>query len=80
MKKAKIEIAISQNESQNSIVAFVDQSKSILLQTVWPDVFIIETKNSVKTRILFDTGSQRWYVNEKVLRHLNLKSIRTEKT
>ena len=59
MKKAKIEIAISQNESQHSIVAFVDQSKSILLQTVRPDVFIIETKNSVKTRILFDTGSQR---------------------
>ena len=59
MKKAKIEIAISQNESQNSIVAFVDQSKSILLQTVRPDVFITETKNSVKTRILFDTGSQR---------------------
>ena len=49
MTKAKIEIAISQNESQNSIVAFVDQSKSILLQTVRPDVFIIETKNSVKT-------------------------------
>ena len=59
MTKAKIEIAISQNESQNSIVVFVDQSKSILLQTVRPDVFIIETKNSVKTRILFDTGSQR---------------------
>ena len=59
MTKAKIEIAISQNESQNSIVAFVDQSKSILLQTVRPDVFIIETKSSVKTRILFDTGSQR---------------------
>ena len=59
MAKEKIEIAISQNESQNSIVVFVDQSKSILLQTVRPDVFIIETKNSVKTRILFDTGSQR---------------------
>ena len=59
MAKEKIEIAISQNESQNSIVVFVDQSKSILLQTVRPDVFIIETKRSVKTRILFDTGSQR---------------------
>ena len=59
MAKEKIEIAILQNESQNSIVVFVDQSKSILLQTVRPDVFIIETKRSVKTRILFDTGSQR---------------------
>ena len=68
------------NESPNSIVAFVDQSKSILLQTARADVFNIETKSSVKTRILFDTGSQRCYVNEKVRKHLNLKTIRTEKT
>ena len=69
-----------QNESPNSIVAFVDQSKSILLQTARADVFNIETKSSVKTRILFDTGSQRCYVNEKVRKHLHLKTIRTEKT
>ena len=54
-----------QNESQNSIVAFVDQSKSILLKAAQADVFNIETKSSVKTQILFDTGSQQCYVNEK---------------
>ena len=48
-----------QNESPNSIVAFVDQSKSILLQTGRADVFNIEAKSSVKTRILFDAGSQQ---------------------
>ena len=48
-----------QNDGPNSIAAFVDQSKSILLQTARADVFNIETKSSVKTRILFDTGSQR---------------------
>ena len=29
---------------------------------------------------MFDTGSQWCYVNEKVRKHLNLKTIRTEKT
>ena len=48
-----------QNDGPNSIAAFVDQSKSILLQTARADVFNIETKSSVKNRILFDTGSQR---------------------
>ena len=71
---------LPQNDSRNNIVAFVDQSKSILLQTARADVFNIETKSSVKTRILFDTGSQWCYVNEKVRKHLNLKTIRTEKT
>ena len=46
-----------QNDSPNSIVAFVDQSKSTLLQTARADAFNIETKSSVKTRILFNTGS-----------------------
>ena len=68
------------NESPNSIVAFVDQGKSILLKTARADVFNIETKSSVKTRRLFDTGGQRCYVNEKFCKHLNLKTIHTEKT
>ena len=37
-----------QKKSPNTIVAFVDQSKSILLQTVQADVFNIQTKSSVK--------------------------------
>ena len=69
----------SQNDSPNSLVAFVDQSKYFLLRTAKADVFNIETKSSVKTQILFDTKSQRCYVNEKVCKHLNLKTIRTEK-
>ena len=70
----------TQNDSPNGIVAFVDQSKSILQQNARADVFKIETKSSVKTWILLDTGNQRCYVNEKVRKHLNLKTIRTEKT
>ena len=63
-----------QNDSPNSIAAIVNLSKSIFSQTE------IETKSSVKTRILFDTGAQRCYVKAKVRKHLNLKTIRTEKT
>ena len=68
------------SESPNSIVAFVDQSKSILLKTARADVFNIETKSFLKTRSLFDTGGQRCYVNEKFCKYLNLKTIHTEKT
>ena len=70
-----------QNENPpNSTVSFVVQSKSILLQTARADVFNIETKSSVKIRFLFDTGSQQCYFIEKARKHLNLKTIRTEKT
>ena len=50
-----------------------------MLRTARTDVFNIEPKSSPKTRILFHTGSQRCYVNEKVCKHLNLKTIRKEK-
>ena len=70
----------AQNEGPKSIVAFINQSKSILLKTTQADVFNIETKSSVKTRVLFDTGNQHCCVNEKVCKHLNLKTICTEKT
>ena len=63
-----------QKGSPNSIAAFVNLSKSIFLQTD------IETKSSVKNRILFDTGGQRCYAKAKVRKHLNLKTIRTEKS
>ena len=51
-----------------------------MLQTARADVFNTETKSSVKTRILFDTGSRRCYANEKVRKHLNVNTIRIEKT
>ena len=63
-----------------SIVAFVDQSKSILLKAAQADVFNIETKSSVKTQILFDTGSQQCYVNEKSANIQIWKLFVSEKT
>ena len=60
-------------------IKFVDESNIILLKSTRGDVVNNETKSSVKTYILFDTGLQRRYVNEKVRKHLNLKKIRTEK-
>ena len=54
-----------ENGSLNSSVAFVDQSKSISRQTARVDVFEIETKSSVKARILLDTGSQWCYAMKK---------------
>ena len=55
------------------MVAFVD--KSTLLETTRTDTFKTETKNSVKTRILFETGIQLYYINDKVRKHLSLKTF-----
>ena len=39
----------------------------------------IDDSVQVQTRILFDSGSQRWSISEKVRHALKLKAIRVEK-
>lgn len=53
--------------------------KGILLQTAKATVLDIPGNNSATCRILFDSGSQRTYVDEKVAKFLKLKPIRSEK-
>jgi hypothetical protein len=51
----------------------------ILLQTARANVLPVDDSEEVSTRILFDSGSQRSYVSEKLRSRLKLKTIRTEK-
>ena len=54
--------------------------QGILLQTARAQVYSVEdTSAEVSTRILFDSGSQRSYISEKVRARLQLKAIRSEK-
>ena len=50
--------------------------KGILLQTAKATIFDVPGNNSATCRVLFDSGSQRTYVDEKVARVLKLKPIR----
>lgn len=53
-------------------------SRSVLLQTATSDIFGASCHNSVKTRLLFDTGSQRSYITNELKERLNLKCVRKE--
>ena len=51
----------------------------ILLQTARVDVSDVHNNEQVYTRLLFDSGSQRSYISEKVRSRLKLKTVRSEK-
>jgi hypothetical protein len=51
----------------------------ILLQTARADILPTDDSVQVQTRILFDSGSQRSYISDKVRSTLKLKAIRVEK-
>jgi hypothetical protein len=51
----------------------------ILLQTARANIQSNDTLRQVSTRILFDSGSQRTYISEKVRNSLKLKAVRSEK-
>ena len=53
--------------------------KLVLLQTAQAVASDDTGKRSVNVRILFDTGSQRSYVTDALVRRLNLKPLRKEK-
>ena len=53
-------------------------SRSVLLQTATSEIFGSSCHNSVKTRLLFDTGSQRSYITTELKERLNLKCVRKE--
>ena len=63
----------------STTTAFAGNSNSVLLQTARAEVFDTKGSVNVNTRILFDSGSQRSYIFEKVRRALGLKVVRKEK-
>ena len=63
--KEKIEIAMPHKMKFRIVLLLLSIRVKLFcaLQSARADVFDTETKSSVKTRILFDAGSQRCYVN-----------------
>jgi len=57
----------------------VRSGKLVLLQTTRAVAFNDDTGSSINVRILFDTGSQRSYETDVLVRHLNLKLLKMER-
>ena len=68
----------NKEKSENSVVSHVEASTSILLQTARATILNIDESQSLTSRILFDSGSQRTYVTDNVRKQLKLKTIRKE--
>lgn len=54
-------------------------SSSMLLQTAKADISDLRGRSEIKCRIIFDSGSQRTYINKEVCDKLGLKVVREEK-
>ena len=71
------------NEQSDETDGFVGHAScdrsGILLQTARANILPVDEGEEVITRILFDSGSQRSYISEKLRSRLKLKTIRTEK-
>ena len=68
----------SYQSSSNQVIAHAGVLKGSLLQTARAQICNIETEETLTTRILFDTGSQRTYITKNLRKLLKLKTLRTE--
>ena len=79
-KEKKKEEKKDSGEGSKEFVGHASCNKNgILLQTARVDVSAVDDNEQVCTRVLFDSGSQRSYISEKVRNRLNLKAVRSEK-
>ena len=53
-------------------------SSSVLLQTATADIFNADSQSFMRSRLLFDTGSQRSYITANLRNKLGLKIVRKE--
>ena len=73
-------ISLCENPAKHSIVNnYCTNKNNILLQTATAQASAVNSKLHHSVRLLFDTGSQRSYISNKVRSRLNLPVIRREK-
>ena len=68
---------IEQNGRPSNVFCGVEKGNNVLLQCAMANV--VNNGLSASTCVLFDSGSQRSYINSKLKTKLNLKYLRTEK-
>ena len=70
---------VTTNDNEGFVVHASCDKNGILLQTARASILPVDDSAQVQTRILFDSGSQRSYISDKVRHTLKLKAIRVEK-
>ena len=70
---------VTTNDNEGLVAHASCDKNGILLQTARADILPVDDSFQVQTRILFDSGSQRSYISDKVRHALKLKAIRVEK-
>ena len=67
------------NQSKPVATAFINQKSGVLLQTASAAICLPDKPEaSVQARILFDSGSQKSYVSQRLKEALSLKPIHSE--
>lgn len=69
----------SGDKDNESLNVHVNSNGSILLQTAQAEVCNLEDDISIRTRMLFDSGSQRTYITQNIREKLCLETNRTER-
>ena len=54
------------------------KDREVILQSALVLLENPPTQEQIEAKMILDTGSQRSYISQKVLHHLNLKAVRTE--
>ena len=67
---------VTTKDNEGFVVHASCDKNDILLQTARASIFPVDDSAQVQTRILFDSGSQRSYISDKVRHALKLKAIR----
>ena len=70
---------VTTNDNEGLVAHASCDKNGILFQTARADILPVDDSVQVHTRILFDSGSQRSYISDKVRHALQLKAIRVEK-
>ena len=70
---------VTTNDDEGFVVHASCDKNGILLQTARASILPADDSAQVQSRILFDSGSQKSYISDKVRHTLKLKAIRVEK-
>ena len=66
------------NKKTSTMLTNAIRNREIISQPAVTSLKNSSTQNQIEAKMILDTGSQRSYISQKIRRHLNFKTIRTE--
>ncbi|KAF0154889.1 MAG: Pao retrotransposon peptidase domain-containing protein [Ignavibacteria bacterium] len=78
MPSLTVDDSNGREEKQQATFSLLNVGESVLMQSAKAEIRNPTTKKTMSSRILFDSGSQRSYITEAVMKELDLEQISTE--